>query len=59
MRGFIEHYGFLIVLFPVLGAFINGIFGRQIQNKYGEKPIGYVASLTVFFSFIISVIAFH
>jgi NADH-quinone oxidoreductase subunit L len=58
MRGFIEHYGFLIVLFPVLGAFINGIFGRQIQNKYGEKPIGYVASLTVFFSFIISVIAF-
>jgi NADH-quinone oxidoreductase subunit L len=58
MRGFIEHYGFLIVLFPLLGAFINGFFGRHIQKKYGEKPAGYIACTGVFLSFVTAAIAF-
>ena len=28
---------YLIPLFPLIGAFINGIFGKKIQDKLGKK----------------------
>jgi NADH-quinone oxidoreductase subunit L len=48
-------YFYLITLFPLLGFLINGLFGYKIKN---EKIIGTIGSLTVFGSFIISIIAF-
>jgi len=58
MKSFLESYGFLIVLFPLLGAMVNGLFGRRLQAKFGEKLIGWVASGAILFSFLLSVAAF-
>lgn len=49
------NYFYLITLFPLLGFLINGLFGYKIKN---EKIAGTIGSITVFGSFIISVIAF-
>jgi len=32
MKDLIESYGFLIVLLPLLGAAVNGLFGRRLQR---------------------------
>jgi NADH-quinone oxidoreductase subunit L len=33
----------LIPLFPFLGAVINGIFGKRLQDRYGKKAVHYIA----------------
>lgn len=58
MNGLIKHVGYLIVLFPLLGAVVNGFFGRRIQAKFGEKAVATLAAGAVLLSFLLSVIAF-
>ncbi len=58
MKHFFETYGFLIVLFPLLGAAVNGLLGRRIQARYGEKAVGYLACGSVLLSFLLSLAAF-
>ncbi|OEU70885.1 MAG: NADH-quinone oxidoreductase subunit L [Desulfuromonadales bacterium C00003093] len=41
----------LIPFFPLLGSIINGLFGKRIKN---EKVIGGLATLLVFFSFLVA-----
>jgi NADH-quinone oxidoreductase subunit L len=48
-------YFFLITLLPLFGFLLNGIFGYKIKN---EKIAGWIGSLTVFGSFIISALAY-
>jgi len=47
-------YFYWIVLLPLAGFLINILFGKRINS---EKFSGYFSSLTVFISFIISIIA--
>ncbi len=49
-----EYIG-LVVLLPILGAAVNGIFGSRIRS---EKAIAYIGSCTVGISFVLSVIIF-
>ncbi len=49
MEGFIWYIPFL----PLFGAIFNGLFGRALKEK-----AGWIASLTVLGSFILSVVAF-
>ncbi|MBI4842790.1 MAG: NADH-quinone oxidoreductase subunit L [Nitrospirae bacterium] len=58
MKEIIQNYGYLIVIFPLLGALANGLLGRMMQKRYGEMPIGIIACASIFFSFIFSIIAF-
>ncbi len=58
MKDIITTYGYLIVLFPLLGAIANGFFGKRIQAWFGEKASGYLAAGMVFGSFLISLLAF-
>ncbi len=58
MRDFIAGYGYLIVLFPLLGVFVNGLLGRQIQRTWGERSISYVGCGSVFLSFVLACAAF-
>ena len=58
MNLFFETYGFLIVLFPLLGAAVNGFLGRRIQARYGEKAVGRLACGSVLLSFLLSLAAF-
>ncbi|MGC8858439.1 MAG: NADH-quinone oxidoreductase subunit L [Ignavibacteria bacterium] len=44
---------YLIFLFPLLGFLINGTIGNKFKS---EKLIGIIASLSVFVSFVISII---
>jgi len=44
----------LIFLIPLLGAAINGLFWRRIKGD----TTGYIASLAVFISFALTVVAF-
>lgn len=44
----------LIVLFPLLGSIINGIFGKNLS----KSAIGYIASGVIALSFILSIVAF-
>ena len=53
MKHFIETYGFLIVLFPLLGAAVNGLLGRRIQARFGEKAVGRLACGSVLLSFLL------
>jgi len=48
-----EHFIWLIPLLPLGGAVINGIFGRLLKEKSG-----WIANLTMFVSFILSLRAF-
>jgi NADH-quinone oxidoreductase subunit L len=43
----------LIPVIPLVGAVINGIFGRWVKEK-----AGLIANLTVFCSFVLSIVAF-
>jgi NADH-quinone oxidoreductase subunit L len=58
MQEFIIKYGFLVLLFPLIGAFLNGIFGRYIPRRHGEALIGLIACSSVFMSFILSIAVF-
>ena len=58
MRAFIETYGYLIVLLPLMGAAINGALGRRLAASFGERPGGYIACLSVAGSFALSLAAF-
>jgi NADH-quinone oxidoreductase subunit L len=58
MKDFIASYGYLIVLFPLLGAAVNGLFGGRIQARYGEKLVGRIACGAVLLSFLLSLAAF-
>jgi NADH-quinone oxidoreductase subunit L len=48
-------YFYLITVLPLIGFLINGLFGAKIKN---EKISGIIGSLTVFGSFIITVLAY-
>ncbi|HTG01920.1 MAG TPA: NADH-quinone oxidoreductase subunit L [Nitrospirota bacterium] len=58
MTSFIQTYGFLIVLFPLLGAAVSGFLGNRLKARYGEKLVGYTASGAVLLSFVLSLAAF-
>ena len=47
-----------IVLFPLLGAVINGIFGAKIQARFGKNGISIVACTAVGLAFIFALRAF-
>ncbi|MCL4540191.1 MAG: NADH-quinone oxidoreductase subunit L [Bacteroidetes bacterium] len=47
-----------IVVFPILGVLINGLFGNLIQKKLGEKAVGAIGSLTIGLSFLFALIIF-
>jgi NADH-quinone oxidoreductase subunit L len=52
------YYLGLIVLFPLIGAFINGLFGAKLPKSW----VGFIATgamLASFFTAIMSVIVFH
>lgn len=48
-------YFYLITVLPLIGFLINGLFGAKIKN---EKVSGIIGSLTVFGSFVITVVTF-
>ena len=47
-----------IVLFPLLGAVINGVFGAKIQDRFGKNGISVVACTAVGLAFIFALRAF-
>ncbi len=49
------HYVGLIVLFPLIGFFINGLFGSKIKS---EKLIGTIGTLAITLSFITTLAIF-
>ncbi len=58
MNEFLSHYGFLIVFLPLCGAVLNGLFGRQIQARFGEKGVAGIAAGAVFLPFLLSLVVF-
>jgi len=52
---FMVKYFYLITVLPLLGFLINGIFGYKIKN---EKISGFIGCVTIFGSFLISLLAF-
>jgi len=58
VQAFIEQFGVIILAAPLLGAAINGLFGRLLQRRYGEGPIGFIAAGAVGLSFFVSCVAF-
>ncbi|MDH4161762.1 MAG: NADH-quinone oxidoreductase subunit L [Nitrospirota bacterium] len=58
MTYFIKSYGFIIVLLPLLGAVVNGFFGKRLRERFGGTASGYIASAMVFLSFLLSTAAF-
>ncbi len=58
MIEFIENYGFLIILFPLLGAITNGIFSRLFPEKLRDEYVAWIACTSVFLSFLLAVAAF-
>ena len=47
-----------IVLFPLFGAVINGVFGAKIQERFGKNGISVVACTAVGLAFIFALRAF-
>ena len=47
-----------IVLFPLLGAGINGILGAQIQKRFGKGAISLIACTSVLLAFVFALVAF-
>ena len=47
-----------IVLLPLLGAVINGIFGAKIQQRFGKNGISLVACAAVGLAFLLALRAF-
>ena len=51
-------YLYLLPLIPIIGAMINGFFGKKAQDKHGRAPIHYVAVGASALTFLISIMAF-
>lgn len=47
-----------IILAPLIGAAVNGLFGVRIQRAWGRPAVGVVACLPVVISFALAVTAF-
>lgn len=47
-----------IVLFPLIGAIINGVFGAMLQKRFGKKAISIVACSVIGLAFIFALRAF-
>ncbi len=47
-----------IVVFPIIGVLINGLFGSLIQKKFGEKVVGVIGSATIGLSFLFAILIF-
>ncbi len=47
-----------IVVFPIIGVLINGLFGNMLQKKLGEKIVGIIGSATIGMSFLFAVLIF-
>ncbi len=47
-----------IVLFPLIGAIINGVFGALLQKRFGKKAISIVACSVIGLAFIFALRAF-
>ena len=48
----------LLPLFPLIGATINGLWGQKIQEKYGKKPIHWVATGALMLSALVALYSF-
>lgn len=44
-----------VVAFPIIGVLINGLLGRIIQKKLGEKVVGIIGSATIGLSFLCAI----
>ena len=51
-------YLFWIVLFPLLGAALNGLLGAKLQKQFGKGIIGVIACTPVCLSFLLSLWVF-
>ncbi|MDE0030443.1 MAG: NADH-quinone oxidoreductase subunit L, partial [Deltaproteobacteria bacterium] len=47
-----------IVLFPLLGAAVNGLLGARIQEQWGKRAVAFIACAPVTLSFLFSLWAF-
>jgi len=47
-----------IVLLPLLGAALNGLFGVRIQERFGKKVVAFIACAPVVVAFLLSFTAF-
>jgi len=47
-----------IVILPLLGAALNGLFGARIQERFGKRVVAYIACTPVVASFLLSFGAF-
>ncbi len=54
----IQNYGYLIAIFPLVGTLVNGLLGRAIQERFGEKTVGIIACSSVIFSFLLTIPVF-
>ena len=55
---FSSHVLAIIVLLPLIGFLISGIFGNFLINKYGEKIISFICCALPILSFILSILVF-
>jgi NADH-quinone oxidoreductase subunit L len=51
-------YLFLIPLFPLLGAVVNGLFGVRLQRALGKRAVHTVAVALPWASFVVAALAF-
>jgi NADH-quinone oxidoreductase subunit L len=49
------NYAYLIIVFPLIGFLINGLFGYKLKKG---KISGFIGSLSIFLSFLVSIIIF-
>ena len=47
-----------VVISPIVGVLLNGLFGSLLQKKFGEKFVGIIGSATIGISFILAIIIF-
>jgi len=52
------HYLWLIPLFPLLGALLNGLAGRPLHRRFGEKIISAIGVSLPWASFVVAAISF-
>ncbi len=47
-----------VVVFPIAGVLVNGLFGNLIQRKLGERVVGIIGSTTIGLSFLSAIFIF-
>ncbi len=47
-----------VVVFPIIGVLINGLFGSFLQKKLGEKIVGIIGSAAIGLSFLLAILIF-